>query len=103
VHMRTFLNSIHGENIPPSGRLSSWKKLIRGQLIYERLDRVVGRKDWLDLYPNCSVVHGPFSCSDHSYIFLSTNNSTQFHKGPKFQFQNHWSSYDEVHKIVKTH
>ena len=76
VRMRTFLNSIGGESLPLGGQLFTGKKIIRGHVVYERLDRVIGHIDWLDLYPNSSVTHGPFSCSNHGYIGLNTNNSS---------------------------
>lgn len=37
--MRDFLDTIHGESVPNSGRWFTWKKIVHGHLIYERLDR----------------------------------------------------------------
>ena len=45
-----FLRTIHGSSILVQGRSFTWKKRIHGHLIYERLDRAIGRQDWLRMY-----------------------------------------------------
>jgi len=40
-----FLRTIHGSSILVQGRSFTWKKRIHGHLIYERLDRAIGRQD----------------------------------------------------------
>jgi len=68
----SFLSSISASTIEYQGRIFTWKKHVHGHLIYERLDRAVDRLDWLGLYPEVVITHGPFLCSDHCYISLNT-------------------------------
>ncbi|KAJ8423998.1 hypothetical protein Cgig2_006619 [Carnegiea gigantea] len=44
------------------------KSRVRGQLIYEKLDRAIGRHDWHNLYPASSITYDPFICSDHYFL-----------------------------------
>ncbi|KAJ8443344.1 LOW QUALITY PROTEIN: hypothetical protein Cgig2_015825 [Carnegiea gigantea] len=78
----------------------TWKSRIRGQLIYEKLDRVIGRQDWANLYPAASLTHGPFSCSYHYFILLNTQGSTFGQKQPTFQFQLDWIQHEQVNRII---
>ena len=68
IRLPSFLNSIHAVSIPVRGCPFTWKKRVHGHLIYEKLDRALGRQDWCQLYPDSIVYGGPFTCSDHSYI-----------------------------------
>ena len=96
-----FLNSCQAVSLPVLGRVFTWKKCIHGHIVYEKLDRAIGRHDWCDQYPNSRVSTGPFTCSDHSYILLDTN-PAQFSKSKSlFRYQPSWSSYDDVHCIVR--
>ena len=96
-----FLRSINGSSISVKGRSFTWKKRIPGHLIYERLDRAIGRQEWLRLYPNAFVTSGPFTCSDHSYVCLQTSNHIPVTKRPPFRFQPNWNHYEDVQSIVK--
>ena len=83
------------------GRAFTWEKRIHGHLVYEKLDRAIGRHDWCCQYPNSSVSAGPFTCSDHSYVILDTNAvQLSLHK-TLFRYQPHWSSYHDVQRIVR--
>ena len=83
------------------GRSFTWKKRIYEHIVYEKLDRAIGRHDWCCQYPHSSVVTGPFTCSDHSYIMLNTNpDQVSVHKS-LFRYQPHWSSYGDVQRIVR--
>jgi len=67
-----FLEAINAESVPVDGRLFTWRRRIHTNLIYERLDRAIARKDWLNIYPQAFELHGNFTCSDHCPIILST-------------------------------
>jgi len=101
VRLPTFLNDIHASSIPTRGSPYTWKKRVHGHLIYEKLDRAVGRQDWCELYPDCIVTGGPFTCSDHTYILLNTENRLLNRKRPFFRYQPHWSNYEAVRHIVR--
>jgi len=68
-----FLQFCDAVTLPVQGRPFTWKKRIHGHLIFEKLDRAIGRHDWCSQYPESCVTAGPFTCSDHSYVLLDTN------------------------------
>ncbi|KAJ8442826.1 LOW QUALITY PROTEIN: hypothetical protein Cgig2_016292 [Carnegiea gigantea] len=63
-----FLNTINTTSLPVLGRPFTWKSRVRGQLIYEKLDRAIGRNDWHNLYPAANITHGPLTCSDYCFL-----------------------------------
>jgi len=73
IRLPCFLNFCQAVSLPIQGRSFTWKKRIHEHLIYEKLDRAIGRHDWCCQYPDSSVSAGPFTCSDHSYVLLDTN------------------------------
>ena len=78
-----------------------WKKRIHIHLIYERLDRAVVCKDWLNIYPESLVMHESFFiCSDHCPIILSTDPLVQCRKQFPFRFQNFWRKCQQLDQIV---
>ena len=68
-------------------RLFTWKKLLWGKLVYEKLDIVLFRGDCLQLFPNYLVTNGPFTCSDHAYVLLSTNPTHSPMRETMFKYQ----------------
>jgi len=82
-------------------RIFTWKKFLRGQLIYEKLDRVIFREDCLQLFPNYLVTNGPFTCSDHSYVLLNTAPVHPPRKDTAFKCQHSWACYQDTHNLVK--
>ena len=64
------------------------EKMIHTQLIYERQDRTMIRKDWSILYPNVYETQGNFSCSDHCAIIMSTQTHLSKVNAFPFRFQN---------------
>ena len=86
VRLPSLLNIIQATSIPVNGCPFTWKKRIQGHLIYEKLDRALGRRDWNTLYPNSVVFGGPFTCSDHAYILLNTNPTNLVRKKPPFRY-----------------
>jgi len=95
------LNFSHAVTLPVQGRTFTWKKRIHGHLIYEKLDRAIGRHDWCSQYPDSSVSAGPFTCSDHSYVLLDTNPAQLFKRKTIFRYQPNWSAYAEVQRTVR--
>ena len=101
IRLPGFLHSCHGVSVPVVGRSYTWKKRVHSHLVYEKFDRAIGCHDWFGQYPNSRVYTGPFTCSDHSYIMLDTDN-IQFpmHKS-LFRYHPHWSHYDDVRRLVQ--
>jgi len=99
--LNDFLNTINASTVPNNGSLFTWKKRIHTHLIYERLDRVIGRSDWNTLFPEAVVVHGSFTCSDHCPIILIDSIPRLQRKNFPFRFQNYWSQYQQVQHIVQ--
>ena len=83
------------------GRLFTWKKFLRGQLMYEKLDRVLFRDDCLRLFPNYIVTNGPFTCSDHAYVLLNTDPAHEPRRGTTFKYQHSWVHYQDAHCVIK--
>ena len=77
------------------------KKFIRGQLVYEKLDRVIFRDDCLFLFPNYVVSNGPFTCSDHAFVLLNTDPHHAPRRGTTFKYQQSWLHYQDTHCIIK--
>jgi len=101
ARLNDFMNSINASTIPTNGSLFTWKKRIHTHLIYEQLDRAIGRNDWNTLFPDAVVVHGNFTCSDHCPIILTDSMPRQQRKNFPFRFQNYWSQYQQVQHIVQ--
>ena len=73
LRLNDFLHYSNSYDANVQGRLFTWKKWIRRQLVYKKLDRVLFQNDCLQLFPNYCVTNGPFTCSDHAYVFLNTD------------------------------
>jgi len=101
TRLPNFLNSCQGISLPVLGRRFTWRKRIHGNLIFEKLDRAIGRQDWCDQYPDCRVIAGPFTCSDHSYVMLDTNPTQFAQRKSMFRYQPHWSHYHKAQSIVR--
>ena len=69
------------------GREYTWKKFLLGQLAHEKLDRVIFREDWAQLCPNYLVSNGPFTCSDHAFVLLTTDPVHPPRRGTLFKYQ----------------
>jgi len=96
-----FLNSCQAISLPVLGRSFTWKKRIHDHLVYEKLDRAIGRHDWCCQYPNSSISTGPSTCSDHSYVMLDTNSVQISQRKTLFRYQPNWATYHDVQRIVR--
>jgi len=96
-----FLQFCNAVTLPVQGRTFTWKKRIHGHLIFEKLDRAIGRYDWCSQYPESCVTAGPFTCFDHSYVLLDTNPAPLSRRKTVFRYQPHWSDYADVQRIVR--
>jgi len=96
-----FLAYIKGIDANVQGRIFTWKNFLRGQLIYEKLDRVIFREDCLQLFSNYLVTNSPFTCFDHSYVLLNTAPVHPPRKGTTFKYQHSWACYKNTHILVR--
>jgi len=96
ARLNSFINEINAISVPSSGNCFTWKKKIRTNLVYERLDRAIIMSDWLNIYPESIVTHGQFTCSDHCPIVLTIGPPNQRRKNFPFRFQNAWCQYQQV-------
>ena len=83
------------------GRSFTWKKRIHGHLVFEKLDRAIGRRDWCCQYPDCRVLAGPLTCSDHCYVLLDTHPAQLVQRKSLFRYQPNWSHYHDAQSIVR--
>ena len=90
IRLTNFLNSCRATTLPVQGRSFTWKKRVHNHLVYEKLDRAIGRQDWCSQYPASSVSAGPFTCSDHSYVILVTNPVPTLPHKVFFRYQPNW-------------
>ncbi|KAL2931509.1 LINE-1 retrotransposable element ORF2 protein [Bienertia sinuspersici] len=68
--------------------------------VYERLDRAIATQDWLQLYPEATVINFPICLSDHGPILLTTT-PTGSKRRSRIQM-NSWSlDFDEVGDIIR--
>ena len=79
------------------GRIYTGEKLLCGSLIYEKLDRVIFRDDCLQIFPNYIVTNCPFTYSNHSYVYLSTEPTHPRRKGTNSVQQHLWAHYHDTH------
>ena len=84
--LNDFLQYSNSFDATVQGRIFTWKKFIRGKLVYEKLDRVLFRDDCLHLFPNYVVSNDPFTCSDHAYVFLKTDPDHAPRRGTAFKY-----------------
>ncbi|KAJ8441450.1 hypothetical protein Cgig2_023636 [Carnegiea gigantea] len=85
--LNNFLSTCKALDTNVQGRDFTWKKFIYGQLIHEKLDRVIVQEDCLQLFSNYCVTNGPFTCSGHSYVYLDTEPIHLPRKGTTFRYQ----------------
>jgi len=101
IRLNNFLSDINAESIKVNGCLFTWKKRFMSNLIYERLDRAIAIADWGQLYPDASLMHGCFSCSDHCPIILNTNMVVGQAKAYLFRYQNFWAQYQKSTELIR--
>ncbi|XVF37472.1 hypothetical protein REPUB_Repub20aG0011000 [Reevesia pubescens] len=83
------LNEVHSQ-----GQFFTWFGIRDGELIKERLDRVLVNFDWMEAFPDMQVFVLPAVGSDHSPIVM--NSVRKDKKGPRrFKFENTWMDMEE--------
>ncbi|XWS30779.1 hypothetical protein CRYUN_Cryun23aG0019000 [Craigia yunnanensis] len=71
-----------------------------GELIKERLDRVLVNLEWMKKFPNMQVINLPTIGSNHSQIVMNTNHN-DIKNVRKFKFEASWLTIEECGKIIK--
>ncbi|KAL1157920.1 hypothetical protein V6Z11_A08G188200 [Gossypium hirsutum] len=101
--LRSFQNFIEGRSLidlPAKGQFYTWFNSIEGQVIRERLDRVLVNKEWLDMFSDSLVFNLFVVGSDHSPIVLTTDRKDR--QAPRrFKFELMWADLDECEEIIK--
>jgi len=95
------MGTINALSIPVSGPIFTWKKRIHTHLIYEQLDKAIGRNDWVNMYLDSFVTHESFSCSDHCPIILSDSTPSLQRKKFSCRFQNYWCQFYQLDPIIR--
>ncbi|XP_074288207.1 uncharacterized protein LOC141613375 [Silene latifolia] len=61
-------------DIPYKGPRFTWcNNRKREKRVYERLDKAMGSKEWLSLFPDTGIKHYPIQISDHAPIEVDLN------------------------------
>ncbi|XP_074265958.1 uncharacterized protein LOC141588413 [Silene latifolia] len=70
-------------DIPFKGPRFTWCNNRKGEKrVYERLDKAMGSKDWLSLFPDMGLKHYPIQISDHAPIEVDLNLTCMAGKRP---------------------
>ena len=73
-----------------------------GTQIWERLDRVLATKEWMDLFTMAKLYHLSSSASDHSPLSLHWVQKKKSKKMKKtFKFESMWLKDDRCEEIVR--
>ena len=84
--LNDFLNYTRSIDANVQGRVFTWKKILRGLLIYEKLDGVLFMEDCAYLFPCYLVTKGPFTCSNHAFVLLNTEPAHPPRRGTNFKY-----------------
>ena len=83
-HLNDFLKYTKSIDAYVQGRVFTWKIFLPGQLVYEKLDRLIFSEDCALLFPNYLVSNGPFTCLDRAFVLLDTDPAHQPITGTNF-------------------
>lgn len=66
-----FLNNAELVKLPSINGATSWSNKRVGQnKVLSKIDRVLGNKSWLELWPHVKVKYHPCGTSDHDYMTI---------------------------------
>lgn len=88
------------ENIPTSGNQFTWKKMEKNGMIFEKFDRCIARRNWNQMFPDSFCKVGTFTCSDHIYVELNTENIEK-RNSHSFRFNQQWTKIGKIREIVR--
>ncbi|OMO88292.1 reverse transcriptase [Corchorus capsularis] len=89
--------------LPVVGPLMTWHRRIKGELVFERLDRSFATESWWRKFGSSFEKHLISSASDHLPLLISISSRTQVFSKRKrsFKFEDMWCSHENFEKIVK--
>ncbi|KAL1156476.1 hypothetical protein V6Z11_A08G094900 [Gossypium hirsutum] len=70
-------------------------------LLFERLDKALGNKAWIQTFPNSLVTHLPKIKSDHRSLLFSLNSKVYLPNGRPFRFLAGWVEHPDFGDFVK--
>ncbi|KAL5570730.1 hypothetical protein UlMin_020327 [Ulmus minor] len=85
----------------------TWCRGKATNLVQERLDRMLGNCEWMDLFPNSYVHHLNLKGSDHRPLLVELLKADEFSnfgkswKRGRFHFEKAWVEETEYSKIIK--
>ena len=89
------LNDVHYQ-----GQKFTWFGIREGELIKERLDRVLANLEWLEEFPNMQVINLPAVGSDHSPIIMNSDCRDK-RAAKSFRYEANWLTMVECEQIIK--
>ncbi|KAM1294906.1 hypothetical protein ACFX1Q_015702 [Malus domestica] len=99
--LEEFLNSSELMDMEFKGPPFTWRGMRNGQLVEERLDRVLSNKLWQECWPNSLVIHEPVIGSDHCPLIIQSQ--PHGHKPKKvFRFEAFWAKEEKCKEIVES-
>ncbi|XP_060964926.1 uncharacterized protein LOC133033880 [Cannabis sativa] len=99
--LRNFLFDTGGVDLGFSGCKYTWQnKRSSGQLVRERIDRVIVDTGWMSICPSGGVRNLPILCSDHGAILFNSHVFNQRGSRP-FRFFEAWFSDPSSLEVIK--
>ncbi|KAK4732459.1 hypothetical protein R3W88_025447 [Solanum pinnatisectum] len=92
------LGGVHLMNLGSS--YNWWNGRIEGDIIFKRLDRVLGNNEFMNMLPDTEVPHLIRQGSDHAPLHVECNAENN-HIAKPFKFMNFWTKHSEFHKRVE--
>lgn len=78
-----------------------WDNRTQSDAVFERLDRVVAKAQWLNIYGDASLETFPIIGSDHGPILLSLDHWNKTGKYRPFRFEMKWFLNDSFRQLVQ--
>ncbi|OMO59554.1 reverse transcriptase [Corchorus capsularis] len=95
-----FVNQCQLIDVHCHGQRFTWMCKRDGNLIKERIDRVMVNVSWMDLFPNTQAFNLPIIGSDHGPILVDSN--LEDSKAPKqFKFEIMWMDKEDCAQVIQ--
>ncbi|KAM1486798.1 hypothetical protein ACFX2I_000945 [Malus domestica] len=100
-YLETFMQAANLWDLDFNGPAFTWRGMRHGNLVEERIDRVLINELWHDLWPNSLVTHGTVMGSDHCPLIIQFVSENM--RGRRaFKIEAFWAKKDECNQVVSS-
>lgn len=99
IDFNSFIHDNQLVDIHFEGKPWTWEGNWEGQVIRERLDRVLVNHDWLQNFEKARCLHIQKEALDHSVLLLNTNPRAPKRRG-RFIFDKRWAQSQDSQELV---